>query len=102
MWKTYDFSKYALPIVFVRDIQDSKLTFERADNEQGRVVNALKGIDKGVKPVEKRSFLNNIGLSLCAREKSIDNFKSRIFPIKYKTPTPEHESATEYKRIWYT
>ena len=25
-------------------------------------VNELKGIDKGIKSVEKRSFLNNIGL----------------------------------------
>ena len=45
-------------------------------------VNELKGIDKGIKPVEKRSFLNNIGLFIGRKEKVLKNFKSRIFPIK--------------------
>ena len=45
-------------------------------------VNELKGIDKGIKSVEKRSFLNNIGLFIGRKEKVLKNFKSRIFPIK--------------------
>ena len=30
----------------------------------------------------KRLFLNNLGLFVCTREKVINNFKSRLFPIK--------------------
>ena len=41
--KTYNFSKYALPIVFLRDIYERKLTLEEADNEQCKLVNELKG-----------------------------------------------------------
>ena len=41
--------------------------------------------------MQKRSFLNNLGLSFSAREKVLNSFKSRLFPTKklYKIPTPE-------------
>ena len=47
----------------------------------------------------KRVFLNNLGLLFSAREKALDNFKSRLSPIKnlYKiiTREPTHEPTPE-------
>ena len=37
---------------------------------------------KGKMPVQKRSFLKNVGLPLGAREKILDSFNSKIFPTK--------------------
>ena len=46
-------------------------------------------MDKGKTPIEKRSFINNVGLFLSAREKMLNHFKNKIFPIKNldKIPT---------------
>ena len=59
----------------------------------------LKGMDRGIKPVKKRSFLNSTGLFLSARENILQNFKSKIFPTtnlgKIPTPKPAPVSATE-------
>ena len=52
------------------------------------------GIDKSIE-VEKGSFLTNVGLFLSAREKVLNDFKSRIFPMKDKIPTPASEPAPE-------
>ena len=48
-------------------------------------------MDKGKTPIEKRSFINNVGLFLSAREKMLNHFKNKIFPIKNldKIPTPK-------------
>ena len=35
-----------------------------------------------MKGLEKKSFLNNLGLLFSAREKVLNSFKSRLFPIK--------------------
>ena len=43
-------------LLFLRDIYERKLTLEEADNEPCKLVNEPKGIDKGVKPVEKNLF----------------------------------------------
>ena len=37
---------------------------------------------KTKKTLDKKSFLNNLGLLFSAREKVLDSFKSRLFPIK--------------------
>lgn len=63
------------------------------DNDKNKArqsVSQLKGIAKAKLPIEKRSFLNNTELFLSAREKILNNFKRKRFPIKklYKTPTP--------------
>ena len=52
---------------------------------------------KGTKTLEKKSFLNNLELLFSAREKTIDNLKSRLFPVKNldKTPTCQPTQATE-------
>ena len=41
----------------------------------------LFGCAKGVKTVEKSSFVNNIGILISTQENN--NFKRKIFPIKY-------------------
>ena len=57
--------------------------------------NELKNMNRGPKPVEKISFLNNVGLFLGARRKVINEFKSRTFSIKNldEISTPEAEVA---------
>ena len=56
-----------------------------------------KKIYKGTKALEKKSFLNNLELLFSPREKTIDNLKSRLFPIKNldKIPTCQPTQATE-------
>ena len=44
--KIYNFSKYSLPIVFLRDIYEGHLSIERPDNEQSNFANELKDFDK--------------------------------------------------------
>ena len=69
-------------LFFLRDIQEGNLTLKDADEEQSELVNILKDLNRGVKPVEKRSFLDNIGLLLSEREKIVNNFRSKIFSVK--------------------
>ena len=40
--KKYAFSKYSLPIVFLRDILEDNSTLTDADEEQSKLVNILK------------------------------------------------------------
>ena len=40
-------------------------------------------------PFEKRPFLKNTGLLIIARDKILNNFKSKIFPTKYLESEPE-------------
>ena len=61
-------------LCFIRDIHEGKLSSE--------VANELKDMSKHKISVQKKSFLNNSVLSLSAREKNLDKFKSKIFPIK--------------------
>ena len=51
--------------------------------------NKLSGMNRETIAVGKTSFLNNAGLFLGAREKILNNFKSKLCPIKNldKTPT---------------
>ena len=44
--KVYDFSKYSLLIVFLRDIHDGHLTLKDADDEQGNLAAKIKNLDK--------------------------------------------------------
>ena len=44
--KIYNFSKYSLPIVFLRDICEGHLSIERRDNKQSNFANELKDFDK--------------------------------------------------------
>ena len=73
--------------------------FEDADKEKSNFVNKLIDMSQGKIPLEKRYFLNNFGLFLRAREKTLNNFKSKVFPIRNldKIPTlePTHDPAPE-------
>ena len=40
--KIYNFSKYSLPIAFLRDIHEGNLSIEGTDNEQSNFTNKLK------------------------------------------------------------
>ena len=40
--KTYNFSKYSLPTVFLRDIHEGHLSIEGDDNKQSNFANELK------------------------------------------------------------
>ena len=44
-----------------------------------------------MKGLEKKYFLNNLGLSFSAREKVLNCYKSRLFPVKnvHESPTRE-------------
>ena len=48
---------------------------EGADNKQSNFANELKNFDKGMKELEKKYFLNNLGLLFSAREKNMFYFQ---------------------------
>ena len=79
--KDYNSNEYSLPIVFLRDIHEGNLSLEDADDEQRNFSAILKNLDKGKKQL-KNNFLSNLGLLFNAREKVLNNFKSRLFSIK--------------------
>ena len=47
------------------------------------------------KGLEKKTFLNNIGLLFTAREKVLNSFKRRLFPIKNLEKIATREAAAE-------
>ena len=50
--KTYNFSKYVLPIVFLRGIHDGHSSIEGAHHKQSNFANELKSFDKSTKTLE--------------------------------------------------
>ena len=93
--ETYNFSKYLLPIVFLRDIYEGHLSIEKAGNNQSNFANELRNFDKGIKTLENKSFLNKLGSLFGAREKGLNFFKSRLFPIKNLDKIPTREPTPE-------
>ena len=89
--KRYDFSRYPLPIVFLRDIPKGNLSIKDADKEQIQIANELKDMGKGKMPGEKKSFLKNAGLLLNAREKILNNLKRKLFPAKNIESEPDSD-----------
>ena len=67
---------------FLRNVHKESLSLEDADKKQSQLVNKLKGTGKGKILFEKGSFLKNVVLFIGAREKILNNFKSKIYPIK--------------------
>ena len=50
--------------------------------------------------LEKRTLLKSLGLLLSAREKILNNFKSKIFPTKNIEPQPETDfDPTKQSRL---
>ena len=68
--KNYNFSKISLFIIFFRNKHTKFLSIEDADIEQSKLCKELSDINKGGKPIEKKSFLKNVGFALDVREKS--------------------------------
>ena len=77
-------------------------SLEDDDEEQSQLANELIiNMGKGKILVEKRSFLNNTGLCLSAREKVVNNSRIKIYPIKNldkvltpnQTPEPTPDST---------
>ena len=69
------------------------MSLKDGDEEQIQLVNELKGMGKGKRPVKKRCFLKNAELFLSVREKILNNFKSKIFSIKNSSQIPTLEPA---------
>ena len=51
--KIYNFSKYSLPTVFMREIHIRYLKLGTTDDEQSSFANELKNLDKGPKLVKE-------------------------------------------------
>ena len=87
-------------IYILRDIHEGYLLLEDADNGQSNFATELMNLGKGKKKTpEKKFFLNNLELFVSAREKVLNNFKSRLFSMKkldkFSTPALVPESARE-------
>ena len=57
--KIYNFSKFSLPILSLREIGTNLFLIEIADNEESNLFKELSG-----KPIEKIPFIKNIELLL--------------------------------------
>ena len=95
--KNYNFTEYFLDIIFSKDIHEGYLSLKNVDDEQSKFANKWKNIVKGVKSVEKKLFLSNIGLFFSARQSILNNFRDRLVPLKNLEPEPELEPKPELK-----
>ena len=68
-------------------------------NKVSKLINELKGIDGGLKLVWKKNFSKLCKITFNARKKVLNDFKSRIFPIKNQNEisTPEPTSKPKSK-----
>ena len=71
------------------------MSLEDAEEEQNRLVYNLKNMDNDKIPVERKIFLNNAELFVNAREKVINNFKSRILPMKNLDKIPTYDPTPD-------
>ena len=71
------------------------MSLKDGDEEQIQLVNELKGMGKGKRPVKKRCFFKNAESFLSVREKILNNFKSKIFSIKNSNQIPTLDPALE-------
>ena len=96
--KNYSFTVYFLAIIFSKDIDEGYLSLKNADDEQSKFANKWKNIVKGVKSVEKKLFLSNIGLFFSARQNVLNNFRNRLVPLKNLEPKPELETEPKHRK----
>ena len=66
--KLYNFSRYTLPITFLRDMHEGNFSLKEVDEEQIQIASELKDMGKGIISVEKITFRKNAALLLSARE----------------------------------
>ena len=83
--------------MFLRDIHNGIYHYKKLIII--KVIWLMRKRKKVQKHLKKSIFLKNLGLLFNTREKILDNFKSRLFPIKYldNIPTcqPKPKPATE-------
>ena len=82
-------------LLLLRDINEGYLLLENCNQKQSNFAIELKNFEKGTKTLEKKSFLNNLGLLFSTREQVLNNFKSRLFPKIDLDKIPTPELATE-------
>ena len=75
-------------LFFLRDTHEGNLSLENADLKQSNFAIELKNFEKGTKYLKKK-------LLFSAREKSLKDFKSRLFPIKNLDKIPTHQPTPE-------
>ena len=80
---------------FLRDIHEGHLSLKYSDDEQSNFAPKLKNLDKSKETIEREFFKNNLGLLFSAKEKVLNKFKSRLFPIKNFDKIPICESTPE-------
>ena len=73
--KANNVSEYSLPIISFKDIHEGYWSLKDTDDEQRKFANKFKSIDEGIRSIEKKLFLSNIGLFFTARE--------NVFKIDY-------------------
>ena len=85
-------------LLFLRDIHEGYVSLQVADDGQSKFAHEIKNIDEDKKSVEKKFFVNNIGLFLTGRE-VFNNFKNRLFPFEsidqIQTPKPKIKPESE-------
>ena len=57
-------------------MHEKHLSIEGADNKQSKFANELRGFYKGIKGLEKKSFLNSLGLLFSVRKKLVIALKA--------------------------
>ena len=72
--KNWNFGNYSLPIVYLKDIYQRRLSIYGADKEQGMFYNDTKRANHGRVPNEKGNFWKNLGFLSNEREKITNAF----------------------------
>ena len=86
----YSFQKFLTIRTFGRNIYNSEITLKEADEDQESLVNEIKKFSDKTKPrserkkQEKEDVLKNLHNFYEGREKVLNAFASKIFPIKTK------------------
>ena len=92
--------------MFLRDIHERHLSWKDADDEQSNFAAKLKNLDKGKKTTERefRRLKTRLELLISAREKVLNNFKTRLLiknwdKIPTRQPTRElPKEPTKHKK----
>ena len=84
----YSFQNFLTRRTFGRDIYNGEITLKEADEDQSSLLNEIKNFSDKTKPRggkkkrEKEDVLQNLYNFYEGREKVLNAFNSKIFPIK--------------------
>ena len=87
---TYSFQNFQTIKTFGRDIYNGEITLKEADEEQSSLLNEIRKFRDKTKPQDqekktrKKDVLKNLYNFFEGREKVLNAFDSKIFPIKTK------------------